>query len=244
MPVKGFYFAYGDDADMIEKRWLPDLQKRYPEATWLRLDATIDEIKVGSLTTEYNANDLFNNGTVILVRNVDTKPAQTEALASALLENPNPDNAVVFIGTGWNKTTKLGKLIKKSFLVKEFSKPEIKPFDLLDSLNSKNSGRVIHQSNMLFENDYNALALFSLIFSHMLLLRKIKEHEGKPAEVIARELKQHAFRVKKAMVALRYWSKEDINSALEDLSRLDRHLRSWQYDEKMLIQMCLIKLCV
>lgn len=243
MPVKGFYFVYGDDYDMIEKKYLPDIEKKYEGATWLRYDATIDDIRVGNLTTEYNANDLFAEKKVILVRNVDAKPAQVEALAEALLDNPIPTNALVLVGSSWNKTTRLGKLIKKKFVVKELSKPEVKPFDLLDSLNMKNTSRVIQQSNMLFNNDYNPLALFSLISGHILLLRRIKEHEGKPADFIAREIKQHAYRVKKAMPALRKWSHEDIARALQEMQRLDRLIRTWQYDEKMLIQMALIKLC-
>jgi DNA polymerase III delta subunit len=243
MPVKGFYFVYGDDADLIERKFLPDLEKKYSSATWLRYDATIDDIRIGNLTTEYNANDLFADSKVILIRNADAKFAQVEELASSLLENPIPSNALILISKSWNKTTRLGKLVKKSFIVKELAKPEIKPFDLLDSLNFKNSSRVIQQSNLLFENDYNPLALFSLISGHILLLRKIKAHQGQSAEFIAREIKQHVYRVKKTMPALREWSSEDIANALKELQELDRRLRTWQYDEKMLIQMALIKLC-
>jgi DNA polymerase III delta subunit len=243
MPVKGFYFVYGDDADMIEKRYLPDLEKQYAGASWLRYDATIDDIRIGNLTTEYNANDLFADSKVILIRNADAKFSQVEELASSLLENPIPANALILISKSWNKTTKLGKLVKKSFTVKELKRPEIKPFDLLDSLNFKNTARVIQQSNLLFENDYNPLALFSLLSGHILLLRKIKEHQGQSVEVIAREIKQHVYRVKKTMPALREWSSEDIANALKELQELDRRIRTWQYDEKMLIQMSLIKLC-
>ena len=243
MAVKGFYFVYGDDADIIEKRYLPDLEKKYESATWLRYDATIDDIRIGPLTTEYNANDLFADSKVILIRNADAKFGQVEELASSLLENPIPTNALVLIAKSWNKTTRLGKLVKKSFTVKELNKPEIKPFDLLDSLNFKNTARVIQQSNLLFENDYNPLALFSLLSGHILLLRKIKEHQGQPADVIAREIKQHIYRVKKTMPALREWSSEDITNALKELQELDRRIRTWQYDEKMLIQMALIKMC-
>jgi DNA polymerase III delta subunit len=243
MPVKGFYFVYGDDADMIEKKYLPDLEKQYGDATWLRYDATIDDIRIGHLTTEYNANDLFAESKVILIRNADAKFAQVEELATSLLENPIPANALVLISKSWNKTTKLGKLVKKSFTVKELSKPEIKPFELLDSLNFKKASRVIQQSNLLFENEYNPLALFSLISGHILLLKKIKQHQGKSAEVIAREIKQHVYRVKKTMPALREWSEEDIANALKEMQELDRRIRTWQYDEKMLIQMSLIKLC-
>lgn len=243
MPVKGFYFVYGDDADLIERKYLPDLEKKYEGATWLRYDATIDDIRIGNLTTEYNANDLFADSKVILIRNADAKFAQVEELASSLLENPIPANALILISKSWNKTTRLGKLVKKSFTVKELARPEIKPFDLLDSLNFKNASRVIQQSNLLFDNDYNPLALFSLLSGHILLLRKIKEHQGQSAEFIAREIKQHVYRVKKTMPALREWSSEDIANALKELQELDRRLRSWQYDEKMLIQMALIKLC-
>lgn len=242
MPVKGFYYVFGDDHDMIEKKYLPDLEKKYDGATWLRYDATIDDIRVGALTTEYNANDLFAEKKVILIRNADAKPAQIESLAEAFLDNPIPTNALVLVGASWNKTTKLGKLIKQSFLVKELSKPEVKPFDLLDSLNIKDTSRVIQQSNMLFANDFNPLALFSLVSGHILLLRKIKAHEGKPAEVIAREINQHAYRVKMTMPALRKWSHTDIDKALKEMQRLDNLIRTWQYDEKMLIQMSLIKM--
>ncbi len=243
MPIKGFYFVYGDDVDMIEKRYLPDLEKKYQGAAWLRYDASIDDIRIGALTTEYNANDLFADSKVIVIRNVDTKFSQVEELASSLLENPIPTNALILIAKSWNKTTKLGKLVNKSFTIKELNKPEIKPFELLDSLNLKNTARVIQQSNLLFDNDYNPLALFSLLSGHILLLKKIKEHQGSPADVIAREIKQHVYRVKKTMPALREWSGEDIDSALLEIQKLDRLIRTWQYDEKMLLQMSLIKIC-
>ncbi len=243
MGVKGFYFVHGDDAEMIEKRYIPDLEKKYNNASWLRYDASIDEIRIGNLTTEYNANDLFADAKVIVIRNADAKFGQVEELASSLLENPIPTNALILIAKSWNKTTKLGKLVKKSFEVKELNKPEIKPFELLDSLNFKNAARVIQQSNLLFANDYNPLALFSLLSGHILLLKKIKEHQGSPADVIARTIKQHVYRVKKTMPALREWSTEDIDNALKEMQNLDRLIRTWQYDEKMLIQMALIKIC-
>jgi len=244
MPVKGFYYTYGNDTDMVEQRWLPDLESRYPEARWLRLDATIDDIDIGKLTTEYYSNAIFSPSTVIVVRNADHKHAQVFELAQALVEAPVSDNALVLIGSSWNKTTKLGKLVKKSFVAKEFSKPELKPFDLLDSLNTKSSNKVLQFSNLLFDADYHPLAMFSLVFGHFLLLRKIKELDGKPAPVIARTLGVHNFRIQKAMVACRHWTKDELAQALQDLGELDARLRTWQYDERMLIQMALIKLCL
>jgi DNA polymerase III delta subunit len=244
MPVKGFYYIHGNDTDMIEQRWLPDLDSKYPEARWLRLDATIDEIDLSKLTTEYYSNAIFSPSTVIVVRNADHKPAQVFELAEALVEAPVGDNALVLIGSSWNKTTKLGKLVKKSFIAKEFSKPELKPFDLLDSLNTKSSNKVLQFSNLLFAADYHPLAMFSLVFGHFLLLRKIKELDGRPAPEIARRLGVHNFRIQKAMVACRHWTKEGLAEALQDLGELDALLRTWQYDEKMLIQMALIKLCL
>jgi DNA polymerase III delta subunit len=244
MPVKGFYYTYGNDTDMVEQRWLPDLESRYPEARWLRLDATIDDIDIGKLTTEYYSNAIFSPSTVIVVRNADHKHAQVFELAQALVEAPVSDNALVLIGASWNKTTKLGKLVKKSFVAKEFSKPELKPFDLLDSLNTKSSNKVLQFSNLLFDADYHPLAMFSLVFGHFLLLRKIKELDGRPAPEIARTLGVHNFRIQKAMVACRHWTKDELAQALQDLGELDARLRTWQYDERMLIQMALIKLCL
>jgi len=244
MPVKGFYYTYGNDTDMVEQRWLPDLESRYPEARWLRFDATIDDLDIGKLTTEYYSNAIFSPSTVIVVRNADHKPAQVFELAQALVEAPVSDNALVLIGSSWNKTTKLGKLVKKSFVSKEFSKPELKPFDLLDSLNTKSSHKVLQFSNLLFDADYHPLAMFSLVFGHFLLLRKIKELDGRPAPEIARTLGVHNFRIQKAMVACRHWTKDELSQALQDLGELDALLRTWQYDERMLIQMALIKLCL
>jgi DNA polymerase III delta subunit len=244
MPVAGFYYTYGDDADMIEKKWLPDLEKKYPEASWLRYDASIDDIKVGKLVTEYSSNDLFSKGTVIVIRNADSKAAQVEALASALLENPIADNALVLIASGLNRTTRLGKLVKKNFIAREFSKPEIKPFDLLDCLNTKNATNVLKHSIRLFEHDFNIFALYSLLCGHFILLKQIKERERQAPEVIARELKQHQFRVKKASIANRYWTREEIDEALRGLSHLGSLIRTWQYDEQMLVQMFLLKICL
>lgn len=244
MPVAGFYYTYGNDTDMVEQRWLPDIESRYSEARWLRLDATIDDIDIGNLASEYYSNAIFSPSTVIVIRNADYKPAQVFELAQALVEAPVSDNALVLIGSSWNKTTKLGKLIKKSFVTKEFSRPELKPFDLLDSLNTKSSSKVLQFSNLLFAAGHHPLAMFSLMFGHFLLLRKIKELDGRPAPEIARRLGVHNFRIQKAMVACRYWTKEELAQALQELGELDALLRTWQYDEKMLIQMALIKLCL
>lgn len=244
MPVKGFYYTYGNDTDMVEQRWLPDIESRYSEARWLRLDATIDDIDIGSLASEYYSNAIFSPSTVIVIRNADYKPAQVFELAQVLVEAPVSDNALVLIGSSWNKTTKLGKLIKKSFVTKEFSQPELKPFDLLDSLNTKSSSKVLQFSNLLFAAGHHPLAMFSLMFGHFLLLRKIKELDGRPAPEIARRLGVHNFRIQKAMVACRYWTKDELAQALQELGELDALLRTWQYDEKMLIQMALIKLCL
>jgi len=244
MAKGNFYYIYGDDADMIEKKWLPDMRRRFPSAEFLRYDASIDEIRVGRLVTEYNSNDIFNEGKVIVIRNADQKQSQSVlALAEALTSAPIDGNALVLIGSGWNKTTKLGKLIKKSFISQEFIRPEIKPFDLLDALNAKNSNKVILQSNKLFADDFNALALYSLLCGHFILLRQVKERQTQSPEEIARELKQHLFRVKKAIVANRYWDLDELDAALLSLKRLGDLLRTWQYDEQMLIQMTLLKLC-
>lgn len=250
MPVAGFYYTFGDDSDLLEKRWLPDIEKKYPNATWLRYDASIDKLDVGRIVTEYNVNDLFGEGKVVVVRNADSKQAtNVHALAEALLENPTPNCALILIGAGWNKTTKLGKLVKKSFITRELTRPELKPFDMLDCLNSKSLPKVLFHCNRLFENGQNHFALFSLLFGHFLLLRQVNQRRGQPADQIAREIKQHVFRVKKAMVANQFWEREEIDSALQDLIRLDSFLRFSEYDrtltiQKMLIQMTLIKICI
>ena len=245
MPVKGnFYYIYGDDADIIEKKWFPDLQKKHPSAQFLRYDASIDELPIGRLVTEYFANDLFSSGKVIVIRNADQKQESCEALASALLENAIRDNALVFVDSSLNGTSKLGKLAKKSFIVHEFVKPEIKPFDLLDALNSKTSPKVLFHASRLFSTDFHPLALFSLLCGHFTLLKQVKDRDGQPSTIVARELKQHEFRIKKAQVANRYWSKEEITAALQELARTGDLLRTWQYDERMLLEMTLIKLCI
>jgi len=244
VPLKGFYFVYGDDSDMIEKRWLPDVSSRYKTQSWTRLDATVDDISVSTLTTEYYANNLFGNGKVLFIRNADHKHAQVAELIEELTAKPLGENALILLSKSWNKTTRFGKLVKKHFVVRELAKPEVKPFDLMDALNTKNLSRILHCSNRLFEADYNPLAIFSLVFGHFILLRQIKAHDGKTPDAIARELKQHQFRIKKAMVANREWTTQDITNALQTLGRLDKLLRTWRYDEKMLIQMSLIKLCI
>lgn len=244
MPVAGFYYTYGDDTDILEKKWFPDIRKKYPQAEWLRYDATIDELNIGRLVTEYNANDLFSQGKVIVIRNADKKQAEVQELAETLLANPVAGNALVLVANSCNKTTRLGKLAKKSFMVREFSKAEVKPFDMIDALNSKNSAMVLRHSERLFAADYHPLAMFSLIFGHFLLLRQVYERRQKSSEVIARELKQHSYRIKKAMIAFRYWNGEELDDALKTLGKVDALLRTWQYDERMLIQMSLIKLCL
>ena len=242
--VKGnFYYVYGGDTDMIEKKWMPDLQSKFPNAEFLRYDAAIDDIRVGRIVTEYNSNDIFNQGKVIIIRNADEKQSESVlSVAESITSNPVEGSALVLIGKGWNKTTKLGRLIKKSFISREFARPEVKPFDLLDALNAKNSGKVILQSNRLFAEEHNVLALYSLLCGHFVLLRQVKERQGQDPSQIAKELKQHQFRVKKATVANRYWKLSELDNALQELNKLGGLLRTWQYDEKMLLQMYLIKL--
>ena len=244
MPVEGFYYTYGADTDMMEKKWFPDLQRKYPAAAWLRYDATIDDINIGKLVTEYTANDLFSKGKVIVIRNADKKQEIVQALAEELLNHPVAGSALVLIASGWNKTTRLGKLAKKSFIVREFNRPEVKPFDMIDALNAKNSAMVLRHSERLFAADYHPLAMFSLLFGHFLLLRQVHALRHLGEQQIARELKQHSFRIKKAMIAFRYWKGEELEEALKLFGRVDSLLRTWQYDERMLIQMALIKLCL
>ena len=244
MPVSGFYYTYGGDSDMIERKWLPDIEKRHPDCLWLRYDANVDDLNIGQLVMEYKVNDLFSKGKVIVIRNADAKQVQVQELCEELLANPVAESVLILIAKGWNKTTRLGKLAKKSFIVREFSKPEIKPFDLIDALNAKNSAMVMRHSDRLFGADYNPLAMFSLLFGHFLLLRQIHGLRHLPEQQIAKELKQHSFRIKKAMVAFRYWKEPELDQALRQLGKLDSLLRSWQYDEKMLIQMALIRMCM
>ena len=97
MPLNGFYFVHGDDSDMIEKKWLPDVSSRYTTQTWVRLDATIDDIDVGALTTEYYTNNLFGDGKVLFVRNADYKHAQVAELIKQLVEKPVPGNALILV---------------------------------------------------------------------------------------------------------------------------------------------------
>jgi DNA polymerase III delta subunit len=233
---------------MIEQKYLPDLQKKYEGATWIRYDATLDKFNVGDVISEWESNDLFADSKVFVIRNADTKGDRVFDLCSELVGLDVGGRALVLIGNSHNKTTKLGKLIKKSFVVKELTKPEIKPFDMLDCINSRDIGRVLVHSNRLFENEYNHLAMFSLLFGHFLLLRQVVSRRGMPADTIAREIKQHSFRVKKAMVANQFWTVEQIDEALQDLIRLDSFLRWSEYDrtmtiQKMLLQMALIKIC-
>ncbi len=245
--VEGFHYIHGDDSDMIERKCLPDLEKKYKGATWIRYDAALDRFNVGDVISEYESNSLFTDKKVFLIRNADVRGDRVFELCTSLVASPIKDHAVVLIGASCNKTTKLGKLLNKNFSVRELSKPEVKPFDMLDCLNSKSLGKVLFQCERLFEAEYNHFAMFSLLFGHFLLLRQVMQRKGMPANTIAYEIKQHSFRVKKAMVANQFWTLEEIDSALKSLMRLDSFLRFSDYDrtltiQKMLIQMCLIKI--
>jgi len=235
------YFIYGNDVDMIERKWLPDFEKQNKDASFLRYDATIDEIQPGKMLTEYISNDLFSARKIFIVRNPEEQTAKVEAFVEGVLENPISTNVVVLVSGKYNKTTRLGRLIKDNFKVQDFELPELKPFDLLDAINSKSATRIIQQSNKLFSADYNPLAMYSLLCGHFFLMKKVKERQNKPTEVIARELNEHQFRIQKMMVANRYWSLPEIDRAIQGLAKLGDQIRSWQYDEQMLLTMFLIK---
>ena len=234
---------------MIENKYLLNLENKCAGATWVRNDAALDKFRVGDLISEYQSNDLFADQKVFLIRHADIKGDRVFELCSTLVTNPIGDHTVVLIADGWNKTTKLGKLIKKHFVVKELNKPQIKPFDMLDFINERSTAKVLSQCNRLFDNDYNHLAIFSLLFGHFLLLRQVVARKGMGADVVAREIKQHPFRVKKAMVATRHWTLDEIDDALGELIRLDSFLRFSEYDrtmtiQKMLLSMALIKILI
>lgn len=236
------FYIYGNDVDMMEKKWLPDFEKKNQDASFLRYDATIDEIQPGRMITEYVSNDLFSARKIFIIRNPEEQTNKVETFVEGVLENPVDTNAVVMVAAKHNKVTRLGKLVKEHFKVLEFEIPEVKPFDLLDAINSKNGSRIIQQSNKLFSAEFNALALYSLLCGHFFLMKKVKERENKPSDFIARELGEHQFRIQKMMVANRYWSTAEINQAIRNLAKLGDQIRSWQYDEQMLLQMYLINI--
>lgn len=236
------YYVYGDDTEVIEKKWLPDFKKKFPEHTFFRYDASIDDISPARITTELTAHDLFSHGKVVVIRNADSKSDSMEALLSAMKETPPIGNALVLLASGLNKTTKLGKLASQVCVVREFKLDEIKPFDLLDAINTKNTGRILQQTRRLFEAEYSVLMLYSLLCGHLLLMRKVKERQAQSPEEIARELKEHIFRIKKMVVANRYWSADQISQALAALVKTGDLLRTWQYDDRMLLEMFLISI--
>lgn len=244
MPVKGFYCAVGDDAELIEKKWLAGLEKKYDSNLWLRYDLTIDYIEPSNLITEYYSARLFSPGVTIVLRNADKRREEVETFLNNVLSTPLIENSVILILGSCNGTTKLGKLIKSKFNVSEFTKEEIKPFELLDALNFKRTEKVLHFCRRLFEADYNPLALFSLLTNHFLLLKKLKKVQHLKLDEIASSLGQHRFRTQKALPACKYWSEQDIDRAISGLASLDRLIRTWRYDEKMLIEMYLIEACL
>lgn len=235
------YYIYGNDVDVIEKKWLPDLERSNPGASFIRYDASIDEISPSKIVLDLLANDLFSNGKVIVIRNADDKPDRIELVIQSIADQGGKfSNTLVLLASDLNKTTKLGRIVKEMCRVLEFQLPEVKPFDLLDALNCKNTSRALQQLNKLFSADYNPLLLYSLLCGHFLLMKKVKERQGQGEESIARDLKEHSFRIKKMLVANRYWSKEQIADALRKMSDLGNLLRTWQYDERMLLEMTLI----
>jgi len=244
LPVKGFYCAVGNDSDLIEKKWIPDLEKRYPNHLWLRYDASIDNINFSGLAAEYSSETLFNAGVCIIIRNADKQQQEIAEFLVDISKNPIPGNAIILVQETCNRTTRLGKVVSELFRCEEFQKAELKPFDLLDALNFKKLNKILQFSNLLFSADYNALALFSLLVNYFIFLRQLKEVENFGPDAIAARLSQHRFRVQKTLPACRFWSKEDLDSALAKLADLDRDLRSWQYDERMLLEMFLISVCI
>jgi len=244
MPVKGFYAAIGNDSPIIENKWLLDLENKFPDHTWLRYNMAIDTVDFRAVAMEYFSENLFSSGTCIVIRHADKKQQEVETFLSELLENPIKENTVILIQDTCNKTTRLGKLLKDKFSCSEFEKQEIKPFDLLDALNTKRLNKVLQFSSLLFDADYNPLALFSLLLNHFLFLRKLREVEGLGIDGAAKKLGQHRFRIQKALPAFHYWAVSDIDRALLELSKLDKNIRTWQYDERTLIEMFLINICL
>ena len=154
MPLEGFHYAYGTDSQLIENKWLEDLEQKYSSSKWLRLNAAVDDIRISHISNEYYSNDIFSPQSVIFIRNVDAKLLQVFEALEDICEHPLEGNAVILIGDSWNKTTKLGKLIKKHFKVTHCEAPEVKPFDLLDAVGQKDSVRALQQTNLLQNNGF------------------------------------------------------------------------------------------
>lgn len=237
-----FYYVYGNDAVLIERKWLADLKHKFAAADFTWHDATVDHLDVAEVLARFACNDLFNQGKVLVIRHPEKDSDNVIALAEGLKDNITEGSALVLLGESLNKTTKLGRLAKKHFTIREFQLPEVKPFDLLDAISSRNKPQVLTQCQKLLAADYHPLALYSMLCKHLLLMKQVKEREGQPVEKVARELKQHQYRVKKLVVANRYWSADQIDLALRNFATLGERLRTWQYDEEMLLKMALIRL--
>ena len=239
--MKNLYYFFGDDAELLQKR-LELLKQERPNSQWLRYDTAIDTLSVGVLTTEYYTNELFTKKDIMVIRNADKDEVVTD-FVEEIIRNPLPDNTLVLIGATHNRTTRLGKLVAKHFQVGEFSIPEITPFALLDAISDKNASRALLQCERLFDAGYVPLAVFSLILGHFTALEQVIGRLPSPADVIARKTNQHIFKVKRCMSAAKYWNLQEIRDAFSQLKHTSTLLRSWTFNEAMLIEMLLINLC-
>ena len=235
-----FYYIHGNDTDMIEKKWLQNLKDKNPKADFTWLNTELDNINIEAVAAYFASYNIFCDRKIVVVRNADSKQELSLDLAKALEQDYLGDNILVLLAGGLNQTTKLGKYAKQHFIVQEFSVPEIKPFAMLDSLNARDSLQTLQQLRKLLENDYNAMALHTLVFNHLLLLRKVKEYEGDSFDWIARQLKENPYRIKKMVVGTRYWTKANIEYALTAFSKLGKDLRTWPAEPNVLLEMALI----
>jgi DNA polymerase III delta subunit len=237
-----FYYVHGNDTDIIEKKWLPNLKAQNPKADFTWLDTSLDDIDIPKLVSDFSSYNIFCDKRVLVVRNADSKQEDCFELAQALEAEYLGDNILVFLAGSLNQTTKLGKFVKRSFIIEEFNVPEVKPFALLDAVSMRNSKQILQQCRHLLDNDYNSLALYSMIYGHLILMKKVKELEGDSPDWVARKLGENPFRIKKVFVANRYWSRQEIDDAILTFTELGKRLRSWQHEEDVLLQMALIKI--
>lgn len=244
MSIKNIHCAFGDDVGIIENKWLVDLKNKYSDWEWLRLDASIDTIDSSSVVSELLSNNLFFKGRVVFIRNAELAEKEVNKVLESFSKVSTDDKVLILILKSLDKRTLLGKILNNQAMLREFKKPEIKPFEFIDSLSRKKVTVALNQSNLLFDNGSNIFIIYSLLCGHFSLLRRIKDLKISNFNQLAKSLGIHTFRAKKLLEVEGFWTKNDLNRTLEELSSLGKAIRSWQYDPIVLLHMFIISACL
>jgi DNA polymerase-3 subunit delta len=121
-------------------------------------------------------------------------------------------------------------------------------FNLVDGILAKNSQSVYGMIRQQYKIGEDAQFVFAMLLRQCRILFQIKdlfEREGTlPNNILAEKLKLHPFVVKKSLVMVNRYSSQDLKNLYAELLDFDVKTKTGQFDQPLLLDVLVGKLCV